>query len=164
MLRRWRSDLLTCRSKVGAPDTCAKDADIVVVPSLYMHGTGFRSVNPWDESTSSDREEKYLSTIDRDKRHRSYWDKVRRAYERPSAAPPVASTGANSSTWPLIVVHYSYVFDATWNVGMIRALAQQPRDFQQRVVLGGCLVNAPCGNKRGRLIRLLPRPWNCVLL
>lgn len=97
-----------------------------------MHGTGFRSVNPWDESAQA--EEKYLSTIDREKRHRAFWDKIRRSYERKVTVGGGATT--NSSSWPLIVVQYSYVFDATWNIGMIHALMQTPIEFQERVVIG----------------------------
>jgi len=35
---------------------------------------GFRSVNPWD---AADGEEKFLSDIEREKRHRTFWDKVK---------------------------------------------------------------------------------------
>lgn len=43
LLRRWRADLFTCRTRAASPhsgDACAADADVVVVPSLYLHSTG----------------------------------------------------------------------------------------------------------------------------
>lgn len=55
---------------------------------------------------------------------------IRRAYKRDN------STSATAKEWPLIVVHYSYVFDATWNIGMVHSLMQQPLEFQERVVIG----------------------------
>ncbi len=54
---------------------------------------------------------------------------IRRTYERTTATGTVSS-------WPTIVVHYSYVFDASWNTGSIHALMDQPLAFQQRVVIG----------------------------
>jgi hypothetical protein len=46
MLRRWRADLLACRPMSTKPasahsfDECSAIADVVVVPSLYLHSTG----------------------------------------------------------------------------------------------------------------------------
>jgi len=135
MLRKWSSSLFACHPN-AKNNKCSNEADIVVVPSLYMHSSGFRSVNPWDEkedeatalslNTASVR----MDNIERTKRHRIFWEKVRQKYERPSERP-----GTNS-TWPLIVLQYSYVFDASWTVNMLYALIQQPIEFQKRVVIG----------------------------
>ena len=98
MLRRWQSELLTCRGHHSqSVDTCMADADIIVVPSLYMHATGFRSMNPWDKTAQS--EENYLTSIDREKRHRAYWDKLRMHHLRHDEV-------TNTTSWPLLVVHY----------------------------------------------------------
>ena len=48
LLRRWRSDLLTSRTRSASSskasgDECAADADVVVVPSLYFHSTGLKA-------------------------------------------------------------------------------------------------------------------------
>jgi hypothetical protein len=73
LLRRWRSSLLACdREADGA--ACAAEADIVVIPSLYLHDAGFRGTNPWDENDADDSSES--KNIFRNKRHRAYWEKV----------------------------------------------------------------------------------------
>lgn len=117
---------------------CAGEADVVIVPSLYMHGikvrlspwhswpldlaiqqrrvsltfrktsTQFKSVNPWDETNGKALSD--VSDIDREKRHKAFWDKIRKAYQR-------GNTTEAEAHWPLIVVHYSYVFDAGWSIG-----------------------------------------------
>jgi hypothetical protein len=86
---------------------------------------------------------------------------VRRIYER----LPANTESSQNSTWPLIVVQYSYVrdsastfwllsekrrcsdvdldfyfssqvFDASYAVSMLHALLLQPANFQERVVIG----------------------------
>jgi len=121
LLRRWRSELLACRSS-----RCAADADVVVLPSLYMHGSGITATNPWDEKQD------FLSNIDRAKRHRVLWTKVRMKYARSKVLP----SGQTQTSYPIIVICYGYVFDASWTMGMIYALNEQPKDFQDRVIIG----------------------------
>ena len=58
-------------------------------------------------------------------------------------------------SWPLIVVHYSYVFDATWNIGMLHSLMQQPAGFQERVVIG-----AIESNMHEDEVQLMPAGWS----
>jgi hypothetical protein len=161
MLRRWRASLLACRTHhrgdlLVTNAWCAREADIVVVPSLYLHGTGFRAVNPWDNM------ETFLPVLDRQKKHRAFWEKVKSRYaretSRPGAGAPSVSSAVNATTtttWPLIVVHYSYVFDASWNLGMLRALLEQPLAFQQRVVIG-----AIESNLHEEEARSLPPGWS----
>ena len=73
LLRRWRASLLSCRIHHRldfriSSEQCAQDADIIVIPSLYLHGTGFTPVNPWDDA------EAFLPVLDREKKHRSFWE------------------------------------------------------------------------------------------
>ena len=133
LLRRWRANLFSCR--VGhhediSSKRCAHEADIVVIPSLYLHGTGFNQMNPWDDRES------FMPIIDREKKHRAYWEKVKTSYARVEGGRGLTSPSSRNVTWPLIIVHYSYVFDASWNLGMLHALLEQPLAFQERVILG----------------------------
>lgn len=128
LLRRWTSSLLACRNSVDA--ACAKEeVDVVIIPSLYLHTTRFRSVNPWDVSEAGDSES-YTSDSERGKRHSEYWTTIRHQYNRCGEA------SGQISCWPVMLVHNSYVFDASWSTEAIHALSKQPLEFQQRVIIG----------------------------
>lgn len=53
------------------------------------------------------------------------------------------------------MVQYSYVFDATWNIGMLHSLMQQPPEFQERVVIG-----AIESNMHEDEMQLMPAGWS----
>ena len=86
-------------------------------------------MNPWE----LDAEE---SEVAKFKRHRLFWAKLRSVFQRERpAANPGSSAGVDKGGWPLIVVQYSYAFDAPFSTAIVDALSQELPAFRRRVVL-----------------------------
>lgn len=113
MLAKWLESPLRCQEHVW----CKEHADIVVVPSLALHEMVHRGF-VWHISANLTDHGKL------GKGAAAYWTALRKMFHSPE-------TGRT----PLIVMHSAFAWDWPGHNQMLHALAKEPKDFVQRVVI-----------------------------
>jgi hypothetical protein len=115
LFNQFMLESVMLRSWVKSTWTPASGADVVVVPSYLHHYVWtFQATKRWDD----------IMTVCSDKdKLREYWRTVQAKYHKPE-----------EGYMPWIITHYSYAWDA-WNRYFLLTLAEQPKQFVERVII-----------------------------